>query len=841
MNPAARWSAATDRVGLRVAPTAGTSLTDYLESLRALATTGPFWWFLLATAILALTYVNVGRWTWLAVLLTLLGAFTWFAVDAPLWGRALAWAVVLIPWAILALPALRRPLLSLAIYERLRARVPELSAAELTTLRTGNVWWEGAFFAGAPGWRRLMDAGPASLSESERRFVTRETTTLCDALREQGARAGAEGLPSELLARLRRKKFFALNVPPRYGGPGYSRPGVSAVLTCLATRQPAISLNVAVGLAPAELLLRFGTEEQKSALLPALASGEALAALAVSGLEAGSDLAAMTDTATVVTAQAGPALRLDFDKRYVTLAAHATHLVVAARVADPDGLLGADLRPGLSLLIVATDTPGVVAGRRHRGLDPWLDQGPVAGAGVELPIDAVIGGRERIGHGWHMLAELQVATRALGVPAAAAGAARLISRVTGAYARIRYQFRTPIGFMPGVQESLARIGAETYALEALRRVTMSAFAAGKEPAVISSIAKYQAAERLRPLVADALEIHASKALCRGPRNLLEPFLHLPALCASVDGPDMLLRNLVIYGQGLLRSHPFVARELEAVRDPDRLAGAQRFDRLFGQHIGFTASAAVRALLLSLFRGRLVLTPRKAGWTRVWFRRLSRLTAAFAFTNDVLLAMYGGNLKTRQRESARMADILSQLYTASAVLKYYRDEGSAAADRPLAEYVLYDCFWQMQRRFNALFANLPRPAGWLLRLVVFPFGRPYRRQPDTVEAAVADLLLVPSSTRNRLTGGIGLPADPDALLNRLEQAHARVVEDKPLYRKLAEAHSLDLVRGHNLFEWIASAEHHNVLTADEIARLRETERMRLDALAVDDEPPPALRK
>lgn len=808
-------------------------MSDLLESLQTLATTAPFWWFAIVALALTLTYVNVGRWWWLGLMLTVLAAFTWFAVDAAIWARVLAWPVVLVPWAILALPVLRRPLISHGVLERLRAHVPELSQAELTTLRTGHVWWEGAFFAGAPNWRRLMATETSALSESERRYVTQETVAVCELIRESLSASAGEGMSAALLAHLRRKKFFALIVPPRYGGLGYSRPGVSAVLTCLATRNPGVSLSVAAGLAPVELLLRFGTAPQKDALLGALASGEALCALAVSGLEAGSDLSAMGDIATVERQAGGLGLRLDFDKRYVTLAHRATHLLVAARLRDPDALLGPASRDGLSLLIVPTDAAGVDVVRCHRSLDPMLEQGPVRGRGVSLPLDAILGGPELAGHGWQMLSELQVATRALGVPAAAAGAARVLSRVSGAYARIRFQFRAPIGFLPGVQELLARIGAQTYALEALRRVTMSAFAAGKEPAVVASITKYQAAERLRAITTDALSVQAAKALCRGPRNLLEPFLHLAALSACVDGPNLLSRNLTIFGQGLMRSHPFVARELEAVRDDDRLRGEERFDELFGQHMAFTASSAVRTMLLALVGGRLVLAPRKAGWTGRWFRRLSRMAAAFAFTNDMLLALFGGDLKARQRESARMADILGQLYTAAAVLKYYRDQGSVAEERALVEYLLHDCFWQIQRRFDALFSNLPRPAGWLLRAVVFPFGRPYRRQPDTVEAGVANLLLVPSGARNRLTGGIGLPADPDAPLNRLDQAHARVVEDKPLYRKLAEARGLKLVSGHNMADWLASAERGNVLSADEIARLRETERLRLEALAVDD--------
>ncbi|MBT8144260.1 MAG: DUF1974 domain-containing protein, partial [Gammaproteobacteria bacterium] len=452
---------------------------------------------------------------------------------------------------------------------------------------------------------------------------------------------------------------------------------------------------------------------------------------------------------------------------------------------------------------------------------------------VQLGIDDVLGGADGVGRGWQMLSDAQSAMRVLGVPAASSGAAKRITRVAGAHARIRFQHPDPIGFLPGVQQYLARMASATYGIEALRRVTLSAFAAGKEPAVVAAITKYQCAERLRLLVNDATEVLGAKALCRGPNNLLEPYLNLPALALHIDGPNLVSRNLRIYGQGLMRSHPFVVRELEAVRDDDRLRGEERFDQLFGQHIAFAVSNLVKTLMLSIGGSRLAPTPLRAGWTRRWFRRLSRMTAAFAFTNDALLAIFGGNLKDRQCESARMAEIIGQLYTATAILKFYRDQDSPNEDRPLVEFALAGSLWEIQTRFDALFENLPPLPGWLLRRLVFPFGRPYKRPSDSVASAVAGLILVPSGSRNRLTGGICLPADPQAPFNILEQAHAKVVDCKPLYRKLEEACAVRLISGHNVTQWLDSACGQKVLDADEIAALTEAERIRRQALRVDD--------
>ena len=811
-------------------------MSGIFVTVEQLISTAPFWWVLLLLTVVALAYANVSRWIWLATLAVLLVAFAWYGHAAPVWSRVLAWPVFLAPWVALALPAVRRPLISHRVLEQLRARVPNLTRAELTTLRAGNVWWEGAFFGGLPPWRQLMAEDSVSISDSERRFLTQNVAALCDACPDDLSSSPDQGLPPDVLERMRREKFFGLNIQPRYGGLGYSHAGISAVLTGMATRQPALALTVAAALGPAELLRRHGADAQRDKLLPRLADGRDLAAVAVSGPQAGSDLAALSDEAVVTRDGGDIVLELSFDKRFVTLAAQATCLIVAARIHDPDELLESTVRPGMTLFLVRADAPGVKVGTHHRCVDRRLSQGPASGEGVALAVDDIVGGRDGIGQGWRMLRELQATMRALGVPATASGAARRVSRLAGAYTSIRYQLREPAGLLPGVQESLSRIGAQTYCIEALRHVTLAAYAAGKQPAVIASVARYQCATRLRAIIDDAVEILGAKGVCLGPNNLLEPYLSLAPLVLSADGGDLVSRSLTIYGQGLMRSHPFVARELEAVRDSDRLRGEQRFDELFGQHIAFAASNAVKALLLATGGGRLARVPRRAGWTGPWFRKLSRMSAAFALTNDAMLALFGGDLKGRQRESARMADILGLLYTAATVLKLYRDQGSEPDQRAVVEYLLHDCLWQIQRRFDALFSNLPRLTGWLLRRLVFPAGRRFRRQPDATEAAVAGLLLVPSGARNRLTSGICMPTDTDAPLNLLELAHARVVEDKPLYRKLNEAHAVRLISGNNMAQWLESARESNVLDEDESARLRETEDLRQRVLAVDDYDP-----
>lgn len=808
-------------------------MSDLWILVQQLPLTGGFWWVWLLIAVLALAFINASRWSWLIVLTVWVVGFTFIASSAGLWSRIIAWPLVVLPWVMLAVPQVRRRIISHRVIEHLRARLPQISRAELVTLRSGSVWWESEFFGGAPAWQQLVDEAVVELSDHEKRFLNHNVPALCDALSDIAPRSGrARGLPAKVLGLVGRDRFFGMHVAQRHAGLAFSRSAISAVLTRISTRHPALALTVVNGLAVPELISRFATDQQKDMLLPALARGEHIGALALAGPEAGSDLSAMSDQAIVSGSAEDLAICLDFDKHYVALCNEATHLVVAARVVDAQQLLGRGPNPGLTLFVVPADSDGVDRSGRNDCLDQYYSQGSVSGRGVCLDCDAILGGIEGLGRGWHMLSELHTIMRALGAPAIASGAAKRVSRISGAYARIRFQFREPIGFTAGVQSLLARIGSNTYALEAVRRVTMAGCREGREPAVVAAISRHLCAGRLRAVLTDAMELLGPKALCRGPRNLLDPYVALPSMMLNAEGTDTVSRNLTVYGQGMMRSHPFVAREFEAVRDTDRLAGEARFDALFGQHIGFAARNFCRTVLLSVAGGGLAGAPLRAGWGRRWFRRLSRMSAAFALTNDALLALFGGDLKKRQRESARMADILGDLYTATAVLKFHRDQGSHNDERVLVEYVLTDCLWRIQCRFEAVFANLPRVSGWLLRRVVFPFGLPYRPPSDASESSVASLLLVPSAVRNRITGGIAFPATSDAALNLLEQAHAAVVNSRALYQKLNNAYTVDLVRGHNVLQWLEAARRNQVLNEDEAQQLADTEKMRLRALAVD---------
>jgi acyl-CoA dehydrogenase len=794
------------------------------------------WWVLLPLMALTLIYLAAGQLTWTVAGFGLLAVYS-YSAGAGWWAKGLVWLAFLIPYALLGLPQLRRPLISARVLEHFRDVLLPMSAAERTVVTASSTWWDSEIFSGRPRWRRLFALAPCKLSDAERAFIEGSVDTLCGQLDDHAINHQHRDLPESVWETLRSEGYFGLAIPEEYGGRGFSPAGVSAVLVKIATRSASAALVVAAAnaYAPAQLLIAHGTAAQRARYLPRLARGEEIPCLAYSGPDTGSDITALTDTGTVVRASDGTlTVRLDFDKRYVTLGPRASLIVLVFKLLDPECLLGDDPRPGMSLALVDAGLPGIERGARHALYGLGLSIGPVRGRGVEIPVDALVGGAAGAGGGWQMLVASADEGRALLIPALCAGAAKRACRVAGAHARIRYQFNTYIGQFEGVQELLARIAGHGFGIDALRQLALAGLQSGDRPSTLAASCKRGCTTRCGKVVHDAMELLGGAGLCLGPHNLLAEYQKLAAIGTTLEGSNVLLRNVVIFGLGVVRCHPYVRAEIEAVAERDSPRAAPAFDRLCSKHLGFMFSNALRAVALALTRGWLVPLPLRARPMARYYQQISRYSAAFALATDVLLLSVRGELRRRERLSARMADILGELHVASAALycaQAMHDEGT----RVPARWALEQSIARIAAGFDELCANLPqRLLGAALRRTIFPFRRLPRPPADALDARLARVLLVPSSARDRLSTGMYLPTDPREPLSRLEHALELVIRATPALRKLRDAAKVRLIEGDTVSEQLESALAAGVLDAGEGELLREAEAARRVALAVDDD-------
>ncbi len=793
------------------------------------------WWLIFVAALLSLAFVRASLLAWSGVLLALLVVYSELS-PAATWIKTLVWILFATPLVIVWIPALRRKLFSDRLYAFYRASMPDLSRTEREALEAGSTWWDAELFGGNPRWALLLDAPTRGLTESERAFLDGPTEQLCAMLDDWRDNHVRHDIPPQAWAFVKEQGFFGMVLPPEYGGKGFSQAGHASVIMKLATRSISGALTVMIpnSVGPGKLLLKYGTDTQKQYWLPRLASGDEIPCFALTGPEAGSDAGAIPDTGIVCERDGVLGVRLDFDKRYITLGPVATVLGLAFKLYDPDGLLNAERRDlGITLALVPVTTPGVETGRRHNPMHMSFMNGPVRGHDVFVPMDALIGGVEYAGQGWRMLIECLTDGRSISLPALSTAAAKVSARATGAYARIRSQFKTPIGYFEGVQEALARIAGNTYAMDAARRVTLAALDDGKKPPVISAIMKYNMTERARQVIADALDVHGGAGVCLGPRNVVGLLHQFPPVAVTVEGANILTRSMMTFGQGAIRCHPYLFAELEAANDTDRDRGAAAFDCAVTAHIGLSLSNGVRTLLLGLTGGALARAPRGGGVAR-YYRQLTRLSAAFSVASDLLLLTLRGELKRRERLSARMADIVSQLYIASAALKHFDTSGAPDSDQPLVAWACEDALHRAERAFAELFDNM-EPA-WLaaaLRWLVFPWGRDFRRPADSLDHEVARLLLAPSSTRDRLTAGMYLPRSTREHLGRLEDALNQLCQTESARRTLADAVKMKVASGRTFTEQVESAAAEGAISADDAARLLDADLARREALAVDD--------
>ncbi|MEE8343613.1 MAG: acyl-CoA dehydrogenase, partial [Gammaproteobacteria bacterium] len=673
----------------------------------------------------------------------------------------LAWLLYLPAAFVLLIPGLRQQWISAPLLQRFVRMIPTMSDTEREALEAGTVGWDAELFSGRPDWRRLLDTPPARLSEEEQAFLDGPVEELCSRLDDWKITQQWQDLPEDLWQFIKDQGFFGLVIPKNYGGRGFSAYAHSQVVMKVATRSTAGAVTIMVpnSLGPAELLLHYGTDEQKDHYLPRLAKGEEVPCFALTGPEAGSDAGAMPDTGIVCRGSFDGhdnvlGIRLNWDKRYITLGPIATVLGLAFKLYDPDHLLGRREKLGITVALIPTDTPGIEIGNRHSPMGLAFQNGPNYGKDVFIPVEWIIGGPKRAGQGWRMLMESLAAGRGISLPALSTGAGKLVCRATGAYAAIRKQFKLPIGRFEGVAEALARIAGITYCMDAARSYTAATIDQGEKPAVASAILKYHLTEGMRQVVNDAMDIQGGSAICQGPRNLLGRVYQGLPISITVEGANILTRSLIIFGQGAVRCHPYVHREMRAVA----ARSVEEFDAAFFSHVGHTVSTAARTLFHGITRSRFIRTPLQGDSAR-YGRALTGMSAAFALVADCAMLRLGGALKRKESLSARLGDVLSQLYLATTALKCHYDRDYPEDDWPLVQWVCEDALYRAQTRFMEIFDNLPgRLLGALLRATVFPFGTIYCGPSDQLNVQVARCLMEPGEVRDRLTAGIFLPTE-----------------------------------------------------------------------------------
>jgi len=769
-------------------------------------------------------------------------AFTATLVAWSTWGGAggftqfFLWSIFLLVAIPLNVPSLRRSLVSDRVFDIFRKVMPTMSDTEREALEAGSVWWDGDLFSGQPKWSKLLSTPAPKLSDEERAFLDGPTDTLCSMIDDWSITQEDRDLPPEVWAYIKDNGFFGMIIPKQYGGLEFSALAHSSVVMKIASRSitAAVTVMVPNSLGPAELLLHYGTDEQKDFYLSNLAKGKEVPCFALTSPDAGSDAASMTDTGIICKAEFNGekdvlGIRLNWEKRYITLGPVATVLGLAFKCFDPDHLLGDKEELGITCALIPTDTNGVDIGNRHFPLNQAFMNGPNRGKDVFIPMDWVIGGQQQIGQGWRMLMESLAAGRSISLPALSTGAGKLMCRGTGAYARVRKQFKTPIGRFEGVEEVLARMAGLTYMMDAARTLTASAVDMGESPSVISAVVKYHLTENMRTVVNDAMDIQGGSAICMGPRNFLARVYQAIPISITVEGANILTRTLIIFGQGAVRCHPFVFREMQTIANENKAD----FDRAFFGHVGFAISNALRSLWLGLTGARLTTTPVR-GSTKHCYQQLTRMSAAFALISDVSLLVLGGELKRREKLSGRLADVLSYLYLASAALKRFEDQSRPPDDLPLLQWVCDYSLYEIQHNINGLLKNFPsRPAAWLMRLLVFPLGKPYGGPSDQLGHQCASLLLSPSETRDRLTRGIFTPNDPNQSLGRLEHALKLQMKVAPIEKKIrAAVKSGELNRGtaHEQFE---QAHKLSIIDNKEYVLFLEASEVARDAVMVDE--------
>jgi acyl-CoA dehydrogenase len=722
-----------------------------------------------------------------------------------------------------------------------RRMLPSMSDTEREALEAGTVWWDGELFTGRPNWNKLLSARAPQLTAEEQAFIDGPCEELCRMIDDWDITHRRADLPPEVWDFLKKKGFFAMIIPKRYGGLEFSAYAHSCVLVKLSSRSATVSSTVAVpnSLGPGELLLHYGTEEQKNHYLPRLARGEDVPCFALTAPRAGSDAASIPDTGVVCRGtyegREVVGLRLNFSKRYITLAPIATVVGLAFKLYDPDKLLGGDKTEyGITCALIPRDTPGLTIGRRHFPLNVPFQNGPLSGKDVFVPLDCIIGGPKMAGQGWRMLVEQLSVGRCISLPSNAAGGAKAGIFASAAYTRIRKQFNQPVGKFEGVEAPLTRMAGAAYIVDAARSVTTGAIDGGEKPSVPAAMLKYHCTEFSRQVANDAMDVHGGKGICLGPKNYLGRGYQVVPVAITVEGANILTRSLMILGQGAIRCHPYVLAEMSAAKEKDKGKSLRDFDKALFGHVGYTLSNAARSFVMAATFARFSDAP-DTGSTRRYYQHVNKFSAQFAFATDMAMLTLGGYLKQKEHLSARLGDVLSSLYMASMVLKHYENQGRPEADLPLVEWSCRTLLYKAQEQLHDFLRNFPnRFVAGAMRLVIFPRGRTYFAASDRLGRAIVEPLMMPSATRDRLAWGIYRTIEPGNQLGLLQEALELSVAAEPLEKRIrVEGVKTGRITALELPGQIEQALTAGLINTNEAATLREYDRKVMDIINVDD--------
>lgn len=790
---------------------------------------------------------------WIAALILILGSLSYLQVS--LLTSTIVAAVVMaigsaidvvgvISWIVflaIALPlninSFRQSVITRPLLKQYKGIMPEMSTTEKEAIEAGTTWWEADLFAGNPDWKKLHNYPISRLSAEEQKFLDGPVAEVCRMVSQHQVSHELGDLPADVWQYLKDNGFFAMIIKKKFGGLEYSAYAQSRVLQKLAgvSSELASTVGVPNSLGPGELLQHYGTTEQQDHYLPRLAKGLEIPCFALTSPEAGSDAGAIPDFGIVTHGQwqgeETLGMKLTWNKRYITLAPVATVLGLAFKLKDPEGLLGDQEDLGITCALIPTDIEGVETGRRHFPLNCMFQNGPTHGNEVFVPLDFIIGGPKMAGQGWRMLVECLSVGRGITLPSNSAGGVKTAALATGAYARIRRQFKLPIGKLEGIEEPMARIGGNAYLMDAVTSLTTTGIDLGEKPSVISAIVKYHLTDRMQKCVIDAMDIHGGKGVCLGPNNYLGRGYQAAPIAITVEGANILTRSMIIYGQGAIRCHPYVLAEMEAAFDPDAAQGLDDFDSALFGHIGFTMSNMVKSIWLGLTSSRFSNAP-YLDQTQRYYQHMNRFSANLALLSDLAMATLGGNLKRKERISARLGDLLSQLFLASATLKRYQDEGRQVEDLPLVQWAVEDALYKLQTSLDDLLDNFPFGLGSVLRVMIFPFGRPLKRPSDLLDHQVSKIMQTPCASRDRLGEGQFWENCENNAVGVQEQTLLDILACEPLFDKVCKAAGKRLP-----FMWLdkiaAQGLELGVLNEDEVALLQRAEIGRMKSINVDD--------
>jgi len=737
------------------------------------------------------------------------------------------------------LHSLRRRYIVQPALKKLQKQLPAISKTEREAIEAGNTWWEKELFSGRPDWQKLFSLPQPKLSADEQNFLDNQVEQLCAMIDDWQITFAERDLPQNVWTYLKKEKFLGMVIPKQYGGLGFSALAHSTIVVKIATRSISTAVNMMVpnSLGPAELLLHYGTDEQKNYYLPRLARGEEIPCFALTAPDAGSDAGSIPDVGIVCKGKYDGketiGIRLSWDKRYITLAPIATVLGLAFQLYDPEHLLGKEENIGITLCLIPTSHPGVEIGSRHYPLQLAFMNGPTRGKDVFIPLDWIIGGTKMAGQGWRMLMECLSIGRSISLPALATACGKITYRYTGAYARLRKQFNTPIASFEGIEEALGNIAGYTYILEAARIMTAGAVDLNVKPAIASAIAKYHMTEMSRHVVAHAMDIHAGHMIQAGPRNFLANIHFAIPISITVEGANILTRNLIIFGQGAIRCHPYLLKEIELITSTQ--PNIKALDQTLMRHVGFFISNLLRNIAYGLTGGKFIFATIKNKKIKKYQRQLTRMSAALALLADTSLIILGGSLKRRERISARLGDMMSQLYLASAVLKYYQDHQAPDSDVDYVCWSLQQCLQKTQVAIDDLLNNFPYPIiGKLLSWVIFPFGQAYQNPKDQLHKNIVMPMLMPSELRDRLTAHCYVSNQQHELSYRLERALSQAETVDALAKKLHKAvEGGTIPRRYQYEERIVKAKQAGILTTDEAHTLDEFESLRKEIIKVNE--------